>query len=103
MATVQGCVTIYCFPQGPLVGELQSSQAITAQYAHADPVFVQKTAVSPSAVQPCSALILQALPHKYSHYRTVKGDGNCGWRGRSAIQAEGPGLTATCSNRVWLL
>ena len=23
----------------------------------------------------------QALPQKYSHYRTVKGDGNCGWRG----------------------
>ena len=23
----------------------------------------------------------QALPQKYSHYRTVRGDGNCGWRG----------------------
>ncbi|KAI9817682.1 MAG: hypothetical protein M1832_004576 [Thelocarpon impressellum] len=51
--------------EGPLVGRLQSSDAITSEYAHADPVFVQKTA---------------ALPQKYSHYRTVKGDGNCGWR-----------------------
>ena len=24
---------------------------------------------------------MQLLPRKYSHYRTVKGDGNCGWRG----------------------
>ncbi|KAI9833326.1 MAG: hypothetical protein M1819_003721 [Sarea resinae] len=51
--------------QGPLVGKRQSSQAITSEYANADPAFVRKTI---------------ALPQKYSHYRTVKGDGNCGWR-----------------------
>ncbi|KAI9703214.1 MAG: hypothetical protein M1836_007779 [Candelina mexicana] len=51
--------------QGPLVGKRQSTQAITSEYANADPAFVRKTSV---------------LPQKYSHYRTVKGDGNCGWR-----------------------
>ncbi|KAH0534155.1 hypothetical protein FGG08_007246 [Glutinoglossum americanum] len=51
--------------EGPLVGKRQSSQAITAEYQNADEIFVRKTAV---------------LPQKYSHYRTVKGDGNCGWR-----------------------
>ena len=25
----------------------------------------------------------QALPQKYSHYRKVRGDGKCGWRGKS--------------------
>lgn len=51
--------------QGPLVGEKKSSQAIAAEYAKADPVYVAKTA---------------ALPQKYSHYRPILGDGNCGWR-----------------------
>ncbi|KAL8743374.1 MAG: hypothetical protein Q9190_004254 [Brigantiaea leucoxantha] len=51
--------------QGPLVGQRQSSQALIAEYAQADPVYVHKTT---------------ALPRTYSHYRTVKGDGNCGWR-----------------------
>ncbi|KAI9791331.1 MAG: hypothetical protein M1833_001556 [Piccolia ochrophora] len=51
--------------EGPLVGTRQSSDAISTEYANADPIFVRKTA---------------ALPQKYSHYRTVKGDGNCGWR-----------------------
>lgn len=50
---------------GPLVGERQSSTAITTEYANADPVYRVKTA---------------ALPSKYSHFRTCKGDGNCGWR-----------------------
>ncbi|KAF2486057.1 peptidase C65 Otubain-domain-containing protein [Neohortaea acidophila] len=50
---------------GPLVGERQSSTAIVAEYASADPVFQAKT---------------EALPQKYSHYRTVRGDGSCGWR-----------------------
>ena len=26
----------------------------------------------------------QALPQKYSHYRPILGDGNCGWRGKSS-------------------
>ncbi|OCK83800.1 cysteine proteinase [Lepidopterella palustris CBS 459.81] len=50
---------------GPLVGERQSSSAITTEYANADPVYRVKTA---------------ALPSKYSHYRTCRGDGHCGWR-----------------------
>ncbi|KAH8802911.1 peptidase C65 Otubain-domain-containing protein [Xylogone sp. PMI_703] len=51
--------------QGPLIGEKRSSLAITEEYAKADPIYVAKTA---------------ALPQKYSHYRPVSGDGNCGWR-----------------------
>ncbi|PMD57607.1 cysteine proteinase [Hyaloscypha bicolor E] len=51
--------------QGPLVGEKKSSRAITEEYAKADPVYVAKTA---------------ALPQKFSHYRPILGDGNCGWR-----------------------
>ncbi|KAI9760339.1 MAG: hypothetical protein M4579_001743 [Chaenotheca gracillima] len=51
--------------EGPLVGERQSSSAIANEYASADDVYVRKTA---------------ALPSKYSHYRTIRGDGNCGWR-----------------------
>lgn len=50
---------------GPLVGELQSSKILEAEYAGADLVYVRKTA---------------ALSPKYSNYRTIKGDGNCGWR-----------------------
>ncbi|CAK3776283.1 Hypothetical predicted protein [Lecanosticta acicola] len=52
-------------PTGPLVGQRQPSTAITTEYASADPVYQAKTA---------------ALPQKYSHYRTVRGDGKCGWR-----------------------
>ncbi|KAF4625345.1 hypothetical protein G7Y89_g12820 [Cudoniella acicularis] len=51
--------------KGPLVAEKKSSLAITEEYAKADPVYVAKTA---------------ALPQKYSHYRPILGDGNCGWR-----------------------
>ncbi|KAL2037943.1 hypothetical protein N7G274_009418 [Stereocaulon virgatum] len=50
---------------GPLVGEQSSTQALVAEYAQADPIYVHKT---------------KALPSKYSHYRTLRGDGNCGWR-----------------------
>jgi ubiquitin thioesterase protein OTUB1 len=53
-------------PQGPLVGERQSSNAITTQYANADPIYRIKTA---------------ALPAKYAYFRTCRGDGHCGWRG----------------------
>ncbi|KAI1272179.1 peptidase C65 Otubain-domain-containing protein [Xylaria sp. FL0933] len=51
--------------KGPLVGEKTSSQAITEEYARADPTFVAKT---------------MALPQTYSHYRPIQGDGNCGYR-----------------------
>ncbi|OJD18016.1 hypothetical protein AJ78_01908 [Emergomyces pasteurianus Ep9510] len=51
--------------QGPLVGPKQSSSMITSEYANADPVYVAKTT---------------ALSHTHSHYRIMKGDGNCGWR-----------------------
>ncbi|KAI7457765.1 cysteine proteinase [Hortaea werneckii] len=50
---------------GPLVGQREPSTNITTEYASADPVFQAKTA---------------ALPQKYSHYRTIRGDGRCGWR-----------------------
>ncbi|KAH8897568.1 cysteine proteinase, partial [Thozetella sp. PMI_491] len=46
-------------------GEKVASYAITEEYAKADPVYVEKTA---------------NLPHTYSHYRPIQGDGNCGWR-----------------------
>ncbi|KAK6439264.1 hypothetical protein LTR95_004520 [Oleoguttula sp. CCFEE 5521] len=51
--------------EGPLVGQRETTSNITAEYARADPVYQVKTA---------------ALPQKYSHYRTVRGDGRCGWR-----------------------
>ncbi|GAW24495.1 hypothetical protein ANO14919_140820 [Xylariales sp. No.14919] len=51
--------------KGPLVGEKMSSQAITEEYARADPTYVTKTL---------------ALPQTYSHYRPIQGDGNCGYR-----------------------
>ncbi|KAI1002975.1 hypothetical protein K3495_g5231 [Podosphaera aphanis] len=51
--------------EGPLVSQKKSSQAITEEYAKADPVYVAKTAI---------------LPQFYSHYRSILGDGNCGWR-----------------------
>lgn len=51
--------------EGPLLGDKTTITAITEQYAKADPVYVDKT---------------MALPQTYSHYRPVKGDGNCGWR-----------------------
>ncbi|RNJ59928.1 hypothetical protein D7B24_000645 [Verticillium nonalfalfae] len=51
--------------QGPLIGDRLTSNAITAEYAKADPVYVEKTI---------------NLPQTYSHYRPVQGDGNCGWR-----------------------
>ncbi|KAF2022331.1 cysteine proteinase [Aaosphaeria arxii CBS 175.79] len=50
---------------GPLVGERQSSSAITTEYANADLVYRIKTA---------------ALPQKYAYFRTCRGDGHCGWR-----------------------
>ncbi|KAF2763961.1 cysteine proteinase [Teratosphaeria nubilosa] len=50
---------------GPLVGQRETSTNITVEYAAADPVYQAKTA---------------NLPQKYSHYRTVRGDGRCGWR-----------------------
>ncbi|KAJ9248341.1 hypothetical protein DTO212C5_149 [Paecilomyces variotii] len=51
--------------QGPLVSQKQQSQNITLEYANADPTLATKT----------RAL---AITHPYS--RTMKGDGNCGWR-----------------------
>ncbi|KAK5164317.1 uncharacterized protein LTR77_010012 [Saxophila tyrrhenica] len=51
--------------KGPLVGQRQSTNNLTTEYASADPVYQAKTT---------------NLPQKYSHYRTVRGDGSCGWR-----------------------
>jgi ubiquitin thioesterase protein OTUB1 len=55
----------FCFSQGLKVGNKILSDAITNEYAKADPVYVEKTI---------------ALPQTYSHYRPIQGDGNCGWR-----------------------
>lgn len=69
--------------QGPLVGTKNSSQVITEEYAKADPIYIAKTAVSVlAAINSYPADLLQALPQKYSHYRPILGDGNCGWRGK---------------------
>lgn len=36
----------------------------------------------------------QNLPYKYSHYRTCRGDGHCGWRGmHCTLEADTPSLT----------
>ncbi|KAM5496507.1 putative ubiquitinyl hydrolase 1 [Microsporum canis] len=51
--------------QGPLVGLKQSSVALSREYAQADPIYVAKTT---------------SLAQTHSHYRIMKGDGNCGWR-----------------------
>ncbi|KAK2780966.1 hypothetical protein FQN52_001963 [Onygenales sp. PD_12] len=51
--------------EGPLVGPKQTSHILATEYANADPVYVAKTT---------------ALSHTHSHYRIMKGDGNCGWR-----------------------
>lgn len=69
--------------QGPLVSELLSSQALAVEYAKADPAFASKTKVScdPCACRDSLYSNLQALPATYPCYRTVRGDGNCGWRG----------------------
>jgi ubiquitin thioesterase protein OTUB1 len=73
--------------QGPLVGLKKSSHAITEEYAKADPIYVAKTAVSISAnlhlhSTSANCIVCKALPQKYSHYRPILGDGNCGWRGK---------------------
>ena len=65
------------------MGDKQSSNAITEEYAKADPIYVAKTMVR--AHEEACILVLtqkQALPAMYSHYRPILGDGNCGWRGR---------------------
>ncbi|RJE17913.1 ubiquitin thiolesterase OtuB1 [Aspergillus sclerotialis] len=51
--------------QGPLVSVKQSSNAIAADYANADPTLAAKTS---------------ALAVTHSTSRIMKGDGNCGWR-----------------------
>ncbi|KAL8710229.1 MAG: hypothetical protein Q9220_005160 [cf. Caloplaca sp. 1 TL-2023] len=82
--------------EGPSVGERQSSHSITEEYAQADIVYVHKTTVSNSP-PPITVswyrsteliLYVQALAQQFSHYRTVKGDGNCGWRGTAFAPAD---------------
>lgn len=51
--------------EGPPVGEKISSLSITEDYAKGNPIYVAKTT---------------ALPQTYTHYRPIRGDGNCGWR-----------------------
>lgn len=68
LLAMPGGVTSADRHQGPLVGERQSSAAITTEYQNADPIYRIKTA---------------ALPAKYAFFRTCRGDGHCGWRGES--------------------
>lgn len=49
----------------PLVGDLKSSRELAHEYVGADPIYVTKT----SAMYPA-----------YTHYRKIRGDGNCAWR-----------------------
>ncbi|RAL10605.1 OTU family ubiquitin thioesterase [Aspergillus homomorphus CBS 101889] len=51
--------------QGPAVSAKQSSSMVAMEYANADPAFITKTA---------------ALAATHPLVRTMKGDGNCGWR-----------------------
>jgi ubiquitin thioesterase protein OTUB1 len=51
--------------EGPLVGNKVPSQVIAEEYRKAGDIYVAKTA---------------ALPQTYSHFRKIRGDGNCGWR-----------------------
>jgi ubiquitin thioesterase protein OTUB1 len=73
--------------QGPLVGEKRSSLEITEEYAKADPIYVAKTMVRCASEHMSydQLTCCQTLPRIYSHYRPVKGDGNCGWRGLSHL------------------
>jgi len=71
--------------QGPLVGPLLSSKALTTEYAKADPVYASKTEVYHHVSSPMSSvgtnLHVQVLPENHPFYRSIKGDGNCGFRG----------------------
>jgi len=29
--------------------------------------------------------VMQALAREYAHYRSIQGDGNCGWRGECVL------------------
>ncbi|KAL9101028.1 MAG: hypothetical protein Q9163_003670 [Psora crenata] len=51
--------------KGDLVGVRISSRILTSEYAKADPVYASKT---------------RNLPETYPEYRTIKRDGNCGFR-----------------------
>ncbi|OAA61723.1 ubiquitin thiolesterase [Niveomyces insectorum RCEF 264] len=50
---------------GPAIHELRPTEDVKEQYAAGDHAFVQKTA---------------KLPRTFPLYRSVRGDGNCGWR-----------------------
>ncbi|KAI4258908.1 MAG: hypothetical protein LQ352_001021 [Teloschistes flavicans] len=70
--------------EGPLVSPRQPSQNIIAEYAQADAIYVRKTTVTAVLLSTIErrliSLASQALAQKFSSYRTVRGDGNCGWR-----------------------
>lgn len=68
-----------------MVSSRQPSQNIIAEYAQADAIYVRKTTVTAALLSTIErrliSLVSQALAQKLSSYRTVRGDGNCGWRG----------------------
>lgn len=64
---------------------------LVTEYAQADPTYVAKTQVSCLLEVPCLlSLHFQALANTYEAYRRVKGDGQCGWRGKLLL------LCGTC-------
>ncbi len=76
------------------------SNAITEEYAKADPVYVQKTMVRTQFALNYSMVPLtrstQVLPQTYSHYRPIQGDGNCGWRGKSRYMSSTHTVFSAC-------
>ncbi|KAK5194539.1 hypothetical protein LTR99_003041 [Exophiala xenobiotica] len=54
------------YQQGPLVGEKRPLSDLVTEYAQADQTYVLKTT---------------ALAVTHTAYRSIKGDGQCGWRG----------------------
>jgi hypothetical protein len=65
------------------VGEKLPMNVLVREYAQADPRFVAKTEVGKHSVFLESKLtIRKALAATHSAYRPIKGDGQCGWRGK---------------------
>ena len=65
------------------MGERLPMNVLVREYEQADPRFVAKTDVSYLSVFLESELtIRKALAATHSAYRPIKGDGQCGWRGK---------------------
>jgi ubiquitin thioesterase protein OTUB1 len=65
-----------------MIGNRLPSAEIVTEYAQADPTYVAKTQVEGSCTGRGRCLRCQELANTYEAYRRVKGDGQCGWRGK---------------------